>query len=185
MARKQGERKQGESAGTGKGASLPSLWKAKQALNPFPTEPALPDTRGSLFCVERGSPRAGQFHTEPLPATAAGPRCVTLSLISAERAWKMRQGPGSRLCRQGPRSTGVFLGWQPAPAHQLSQFRSRELFHSSPTSASPCPPCSHPDSFSPVGTEQLWGEGGRNQPVWGAGWGHPCVSGHRSTSGSR
>lgn len=176
---------QGESAGTGKGASLPSLWETKQALNPFLTEPVLPDTRGSPF-VQRRSHRPGRFHTEPLPAAAAGPTHVTLSLISAEWAWKMRPGPSSRLCRQGPRSTGIFLGWQLAPTHQLSQFRSRELLHSSPTSAFPCPPCSNPaDSSSPVGTEQLWGGGGRNQPVWGAGWGCPCVSGHRSTSGSR
>lgn len=55
-----------------------------------------------------------------------------------------------------------------APTHQLSQFRSRELLHSSPTSTSPFPLCSNPaDSSSAVGTEQLWGGGGRNQPVWG------------------
>lgn len=102
--------------------------------------------------------------TQPLPAPAAGPRRVTLSLISAERAWKTRQSPG----RQGPRSTGIFLGWQLALTHQLSQFRSRELLHSSPTSTPPCPPSSSPaDSSSPVGTEQLWGGGGRSRHFWG------------------
>lgn len=63
---------QGESAGTGKGASL-SSWKTKQALTPFLPEPALPDAQGSPLCVECHSHRAGQLHTEPFPAPAAGP----------------------------------------------------------------------------------------------------------------
>lgn len=143
----------------------------RASLNPFPEGACPAGAGGSAVCVEQHPRRAGQVRAEPPPAAAAGPRCVPLSPISAERAWKMRQGPGSHLCRQGPHSTGVFPGWQQAPLQQLSQFRSRELFHSSPASASPCSPCSHPaDSSSPMGTEQLWGGGGRNQPVWGVGW---------------
>lgn len=124
----EGAWKQGERAGTGKGAALPSSWKTKQALNPFLVEPALLDAQGAVVSgVPFPSCRSSRAKTCPFV-----PDFCRASL-------EVQQSPSSRLCRQGPRSTGIFPGWQPAPTHQLSQFRSRELFPSSPTSASACP----------------------------------------------
>lgn len=152
----EGAWKQGERAGTGKGAALPSSWKTKQALNPFLVEPALLDAQGAVVSgVPFPSCRSSRAKTCPFV-----PDFCRASL-------EVQQSPSSRLCRQGPRSTGIFPGWQPAPTHQLSQFRSRELFPSSPTSASACPraPVWGQDGAVPVSLGTL--VAGRPAVGWG------------------
>lgn len=150
-------------AGTGTGASLPFSWKAKQALNPFLVEPALPDAQGAVVSGVPfpPSPFLRCSRAKPCPCV---PDFCRASLESAA-------GP-----RQPPLPAGTPQQRWHSPAHQRSQFRSGELFHSSPASASAC--ARAPVLLIPP---LLWRRAavgwGRQEPAsLGTGWGCPCVT---------
>lgn len=164
----EGAWKQGERAGTGKGASLPFSWKTKQALNPFLVEPALLDARGT---VVSGVP----FPPSPFLRCSRAKTCPCVpdfcraSLGSAA-------GPRQPPLQAGTPQHWHFPGLAAGPYPPASPVQKQGVTSLIPSQRFCLSPCSSPaDSSSAVGTEQLWAGGGRSQPL-GTGWGCPCVT---------
>lgn len=164
----EGAWEQGERAGTGKGASLPSSWKTKQALNPFLVEPALLDAQGT---VVSGVP------LPPSPScAAAGSRRVPVSLISAEPAWKMQQGPSSLLCSRDPSALAFpRAGSRPLPTSYPSLEAGSYFTHLQPALL-PAPVLQRCWFLLCCGHRAAVGWGRPEPACFGAGWGCPRVT---------